>query len=133
MRKSAPTSMTDTGEFFGYDPVCCAVFDALRIVVLERYPSAEILRQKTCLSFRDPRPFLYVSPVKGGRRKQDRRRITLSFALDLPVPDERIRYCVQVTPNRYTHHVELGDPEEIDDQLLLWIDMAYRLKRRTRS
>ena len=97
----------------------------------ERYPNAEILRQKTALSFRDPRPFVYVSPGRGGRRKSDPRHITLSFALDMPVPDERIRYCVQVTPHRYTHHVELSAPEEVDGQLLLWIDMAYMLKRRT--
>jgi len=122
--------MIDYADFFGYDPVCCAIFDAFADAMRKLYPNAEILRQKTALSFRDPRPFVYVSHGRGGRRRSEPKHITLSFALDMPVPDERIRYCVQVTPHRYTHHVELRSPEEIDDQLLLWIDMAHMLKRR---
>ena len=121
--------MTEYIDFFDFDPGCIAIFEALRDVLLEKYPDMQVFRQKTCLSFRDPRPFCYVSRAKAWNRKKNAERyVVLSFALSMPVPDERIHYCVQVTPNRFTHHVAVGSVDEIDDQLLAWLHMARRLK-----
>jgi len=121
--------MTDYSSFFDGDSGCTAIFDKLRHGLLEQYPDMQVLEQKTCLSFRNPRPFCYVSLSREwNRRKDPDRYVIVTFGLDMPVPDPRIRQCVQVTPNRFTHHVIVRDAGEIDEQLLAWIHMAHLIK-----
>lgn len=98
---------------------------ALERALLERYPMATVRVQKTCLSFMDSRPFCYVS--------QPRYRGTcmvISFGLDAPLADVRIRCAVEAQPNRWTHHVDISSPEEIDGQLLFWLELAHRMKKK---
>ena len=49
----------------------------------------------------------------------------MTFGLDHPVYAERIAVTVEAQPNRWTHHVIVGSPEEIDSELLGLICEAY--------
>jgi len=125
------TEANGFAAFFQENAEQQACFDALRKALMERYPETVILIQKSQISFRDQRPYCYVwSPefrkVKGGG-------IVVTFGLDAPVPDPRISGVTEPYPNRWTHHVEVHDPEEVDGQLLAWIDWAYRLKQKKKS
>ena len=98
---------------------------ALKDVLLTRYPEAQVRVQKTCLSFMDSRPFCYVSlPRHKGTF------MVVSFGLEAPVADPRIVGLYEPHPNRWTHHVDVSSPEEIDEQLLFWLELAHRLKKK---
>ena len=39
--------------------------------------------------------------------------------------DPRIAVAVEPYPNRWTHHVLVSRPEEVDEKLLSWLQEAY--------
>jgi len=49
--------------------------------------------------------------------------LTLTFAERDPSP--RWKEIVEPKPGLYTHHLELNDPSEIDDQVRVWLQRAY--------
>ena len=114
--------------FFDGRPVELSLYEAFAQRVLERYPDAEIRAQKTQISFYDGRMFACVSmtPVKR-RVERPERFITVTFGLDHPLEDPRA-VVVPVRRGRFTHHVVIGEAEEIDDPLMAWIDMGKRMK-----
>lgn len=60
------------------------------------------------------------------RRKAERENgwLIVTFGLDRAVEDPRIRQCSEPYPHRWTHHVLLTSPEEIDAQLMGWLQAA---------
>ena len=49
----------------------------------------------------------------------------VTFGLGSRVEDPRIAVAVEPYPRRWTHHVLLSQPEEVDGQLLDWLREAY--------
>ena len=88
-------------------------------------PDSRIEVKKTQISFFDRRMFAAVSftPV---RKAKDRPKpfLTITFGLAYRKESERIDVAVEAYPNRWTHHVMIGSVEEVDDELLSWIEEA---------
>ena len=63
-----------------------------------------------------------------GKRKDP--YILVSFGLEAPLADPRVAAVVEPYPNRWTHHVPVGESDEVDDQLLAWIDWAHAFSKR---
>ena len=51
--------------------------------------------------------------------------IIVTFGLGAKVEDPRIAVAVEPYPNRWTHHVLVSRPEEVDEKLLSWLQEAY--------
>ena len=49
----------------------------------------------------------------------------MTFGLFRWVEDPRIAVAVEPYPNRWTHHVVLSDPAQVDSQLMAWLEEAY--------
>ena len=60
------------------------------------------------------------------RRAKDRPDpfLTITFGLPYRKESARIDVTVEAYPNRWTHHVMIGTEEEIDGELLSWIEEA---------
>lgn len=52
--------------------------------------------------------------------------LLVSFGLSYRKEDPRIALSTEPYPNRWTHHVLLTGPEEVDDTLMAWIREAYQ-------
>ena len=104
-----------------------ALWEGLAERLLARYPCAQIRVKKTQIGFYDPGLFACVSftPV---RRKAERPDpfLTVTFSLDRP-PDHPRVLAVPIRPGRWTCHVLLGGPEDIDDVLLGWLEASHAL------
>ena len=113
--------------FFDGRPIELALYESLASAVLARYPKTEISCRRTQISFFDGHMFACVSltPVRR-RAERPERFITVSFSLEQPLDDPRA-LAVRVRPNRFTHHVVIGDIDEIDAALLGWIDASHAL------
>lgn len=112
--------------FFAARPGTLALYEALRTRVLERTgPDTHIKVQKTQITFFNRHGFAFVSflPV---RRKAQRpeRWITVSFGLRRRLDSPRIDVAAEPYPERWTHHMLLSDPAQIDGELLGWIEQA---------
>lgn len=49
----------------------------------------------------------------------------LSFGLGYRLEHPRITESVEPYPNRWTHHVHIREPGDIDEQLMAWLREAY--------
>jgi hypothetical protein len=124
--------MDDIEAFFIKEPGMLPLFDALSCELLALYPDSEIVVQKTCISFRDPSPYCYVSLPSRAFRDRPEHYLIITFGLLSRVHDPRIAEAVEPYPNRWTHHVLVTNPADINAQLLDWIKQAYEIKQVTR-
>ena len=119
--------MTDEETlFFASRPGTLALYQVLRDRVLARTgDDTRIKVQKTQITFFNRHGFAFVSflPV---RRKGQRPNvwITVSFGLRRRLDSMRIDAAAEPCPERWTHHILISDPAQIDDELLGWIEEA---------
>ena len=105
-------------EFFLYQ----RLFESME----QAFPDASVKVQKSQISVYCPKLFAAASiPV---RRKKDwpRECLLVTFGLERQVISPRIAVAVEPYPNRWTHHVVVSQPEEIDGELLNWLSQAYQ-------
>ena len=111
--------------FFDAKPEALPLYEALRKAVLDRISDARIEVKKTQISFFSRHMFAAVSftPV---RRAKDRPHpfLTITFGLPYRKESPRIDAAAEPYPNRWTHHMVIGAENEIDSELLSWIEEA---------
>lgn len=102
------------------------IYERLRAELLREFPDTKIQVRKTQVSFKNRHLYACASflPVKRKTQRPDP-YLTVTFGLERPVYDPRIAVTTEAAPNRWTHHVLVGAPEEIDPQLLEWLREAY--------
>lgn len=112
--------------FFDGFPAMLPAYEELRERQKEAYPDIKISVKKTQISFLSPRIYCMASlpwrRVKGWPREY----MLVSFGLPYNKEMPRIARSVEAYANRWTHHVVVESREEIDRELLSWIDEAYR-------
>lgn len=115
----------DALAFFAGRSEALALYEALAGWLLGEFLAADIRPQRTQISFYERRMFACVSLLPIGR-KADRPRhyITVSFGLPCALESPRAR-AVPVRPDRWTHHVLVGDCADIDDELKRWLREAH--------
>ena len=115
--------------FFERAPLALGLFELLEERAMERWPSSTLRVQHTQITFLDPRGYFYVSqPRRSGS-------VLVSFGLSLPLSGPRMLAVSNPAPGRYTHHVRISSPADLDAELMGWIvaaheDMAERQRRR---
>lgn len=119
--------------FFDAHPDALPIYTALEERTAALAGPFQIKVQKTQISFANPRLFACASFLPA-RKKKDRPAawLTVTFGLDHPVRSPRIDVVTEAQPNRWTHHVLVGSPEEIDGELLGWIQQAAEFSAQKR-
>ena len=116
--------------FFGGNAGARALYEALAARLRGAFPDARTRVQKTQISFDCARLFACASlaPV---RPKAQRPEPFLIVTFGLPYALESPRaLCVPVRPNRWTHHVIIGKAEDIDGELMAWLQEAHDFANR---
>lgn len=93
---------------------------------VERLGEANIRVQKTQITFSNRHNFAFVSFLPA-RKAKDRPKtyITVTFGLGRRVESPRIDIVTEPYPGHWTHHVLVSSAEEIDGELMGWIQEAY--------
>ena len=111
--------------FFDKMPAMLPVYARLREQLEAAYPDLGIRVGKSQISFRNRYGFAAASlpwrRVKGWPAEY----LLVTFGLARRLDDPRIAQAVEPYPNRWTHHVLVQTPEEVNETLLRWIDEAY--------
>lgn len=111
--------------FFDQMSAMLPVYARLREQLAAAYPDLGIRVGKSQISFRNRYGFAAASlpwrRVKGWPAEY----LLVTFGLARRLDDPRIAQAVEPYPNRWTHHVLVQTPEEVDETLLRWIDEAY--------
>ena len=109
--------------FTSHDPETLSLFRPLLSGALERWPEVSVVTQKSQVGFSDPRPFCALYPP---RKAADRKahRLGMSLFLHRPPESSRVSMAVEPYPGRWTWHMVLSSPEELDEELWQWLAEA---------
>ena len=111
--------------FFGEHMDTLPIYERLENAILSRIPGVKRQVAKTQITFAGRRDFAFVS-FNPCRKAKDRPAVwmTVTFGLGYRKESPRIDVATEPYPGRWTHHVMVGTPDEIDEELLGWIQEA---------
>ena len=102
-------------------PVAVAVFERLRSCLRDVEP--EVRTTKSQIAFRRRRDFAYLW-LPGRYLKKPGAEVVLSIVLGRHEPSERFKEVVHPSARHWIHHLEVHGPDEIDDEVLVWLREA---------
>lgn len=113
---------SDILSFFGERMNALPIYERLENQIRMQIPDVKIKVAKTQITFAGKRGFAFVS-FNPCRKAKERPEIwmTISFGLGYRKASPRIDVAVESYPGRWTHHVMVGTPDEIDEELMGWI------------
>ncbi len=97
--------------------------------VLEKYPDSRVKVHKTQISFYNRH--LFAVAFFPYRRMKDwpQHCLLVTFGLEHRVESPRIAVATEPYPRRWTHHVVVSRPEDIDEELMGWVAQAWEFSR----
>ncbi|MDE6959570.1 MAG: hypothetical protein K2P27_01775 [Lachnospiraceae bacterium] len=116
---------TDLLSFFDRHMNALPLYEALEHKITEEIENVRIKVQKSQISFYSRHLFACVSFARV-RKKKDCPAvwIVLTLGLDHRLDSPRIEVATEPYPGRWTHHLLISDPNEVDEELLSWIKEA---------
>lgn len=106
------------------------LYERLEERLFETQGDVSIKVQKSQISFYNKHMFACVS-FSRPRRKKDcpENYIVLTLGLGRRLESPRVDVATEPYPKRWTHHFLISSPEEIDEELMAWIDEAADFAR----
>ncbi len=116
----------DTLLFFDAYPYGPSLFAALETTIFERLPEAKKRVQKTQITYYRRHVFACISFARVKRKAElPKTWLTLTLGLPYPLESDRVAVKTEVYPGRWTTHLVIGSKEELDGELLEWLEQAY--------
>lgn len=116
--------------FFDKKPAALELYKALTEKLFAQFPDTGMRVQKTQITFTNPKVFACISFAKvrkAGERPKE--YIVVTLGLDKQIQSARIDAATEPYPGRWTHHILIEHREEIDDELMDWLQKAYHFAR----
>ena len=116
----------NTWFFFNQKPEAIPLYEVFEERLLAELEGVIIQPQKSQITLKNRRVFGAVSFL-AARKAKDRPDpyITVTLGLNRREGSPRIDQASEPYPGRWTHHIVIGSPEEIDDELMAWVREAY--------
>lgn len=111
--------------FFQSMPEMLPIYERLRGRLEAAYPDMGLRVAKTQISLSNRYVFAAVSLPRRKPRGWPEKYVLVSFGLGRRLENPRIVQAAEPYPGRWTHHVLLEKPEDVDGELLDWLDLAY--------
>ena len=111
--------------FFNKYPAALPLYEAFERRVLAEAGNVTIRVQKTQITYTNPRVFAAVSflPVRK-KAQRPKHYVTVTLGLNRRLDSPRVDAASESYPARWTHHLLISSPEEIDDELIAWVREA---------
>lgn len=98
-------------DFFAGDGPKLAIYLRLRETLAAIAPGCEVRVHKTTISFRAPRPYVYVSfPFRKHYKHWPEDHLLISFASDSPIDHPHVAQSTFIRNNLYTIHAIVLPP-----------------------
>ena len=116
----------DTLVFFSGRPDALELYRDFEDLLYREFPCVNRRVQKTQITFYNRHVFACVSFARV-KKKAELPEGYLVITIGLPAPLESPRIAVKTEPypNRWTHHIVISRPEELDGELMGWIRASY--------
>ena len=116
----------DTLMFFDRHMDVLPLYQAFEEILFDSFPAVNKRVQKTQITFSNRHVFACVSFALVKRKAElPMRYMVITLGLPAPLDSERIAVKTEPYPGRWTHHIVVSTPEELDEELLSWMKTAY--------
>ena len=116
----------DAAAFFEGHLQALALYAAFEAAVREARDDVRVRVQKTQITLSNRHVFACVSRMRvKPRATLPPEFIVVSQGLPYPLSSPRVAAQIEPYPGRWTNHVVLASPQEIDAELLCWTLEAY--------
>lgn len=115
----------DILRVFEKAPGALPLYEAGEAMILQAFPDAKRRVTKTQVGFFNRYGFAWLWPPLRKIKGRPGLYIVLTFGLGRREAHPRIVEAVEPYPGRFTHHVLISSPEELDAQVLAWLQEAY--------
>ena len=116
----------DTLMFFDRHMDVLPLYQAFEEILFDSFPAVNKRVQKTQITFSNRHVFACVSFARVKRKAGlPMRYMVITLGLPAPLDSERIAVKTEPYPGRWTHHIVVSTPEELDEELLSWMKNAY--------
>ena len=116
----------DTLMFFDRHMDVLPLYQAFEEILFDSFPVVNKRVQKTQITFSNRHVFACVSFARVKRKAElPMRYMVITLGLPAPLDSERIAVKTEPYPGRWTHHIVVSTPEELDEELLSWMKTAY--------
>ncbi len=116
----------DTFLFFEAHPDAFPLYQMFENLLFDSFPVVNRRVQKTQITFYHHHVFACVSFARVKRKAElPEGYMVITLGLHAPLDSERIAVRTEPYPGRWTHHIVVSKPEELDEELLSWIREAY--------
>lgn len=92
--------------------------------ILSALPETQVQVQKTQITLKHRHVFAALSLPRRSRDRKDH-KLTLTLGLAHRLDSPRVDIATEPYPGRWTHHLPVSTPEDLDGQLLAWLQEAY--------
>ena len=116
---------TDELLFFDRLPRFLPIYETLKSLLEARYPEMTVKVSKTQISLRNRYVFAAVSLPERRMKDWPKEYLLVTLGLGYQNTSPRIALSAEPYPGRFTHHVMVERGEQLDDELLGWLDEAY--------
>ena len=117
---------TDTLMFFDQHLDVLPLYQAFEEILFDSFSVVNKRVQKTQITFSNRHVFACVSFARVKRKTElPMRFIVITLGLPAPLDSERVAVKTEPYPGRWTHHIVVNKPEELDEELLSWVREAY--------
>ena len=116
----------DALMFFDQHMDVLPLYQAFEEILFDSFPVVNKRVQKTQITFSNRHVFACVSFARVKRKAElPMRFIVITLGLPAPLDSERVAVKTEPYPGRWTHHIVVNKPEELDEELLSWVREAY--------
>lgn len=113
-------SDTDLRPLLGR-PDAIELYLALESALLERFTQVEVRVSRTQIGFFHGCGFAWAWPP----RRKSETGLGVSLGLPARISSPRILVATEPYPGRWTHHLHLKSPLELDAEFMSWVEAAY--------
>ena len=116
----------DTLMFFDGHQDALDLYLTFEAMLYDTFPYVNRRVQKTQITFTNRHVFACVSFAKVRRRTEmPEGYLVITLGLPAPLESDRVAVRTEPYPGRWTHHIVISKPEELDEELVSWIGEAY--------
>ncbi len=112
--------------FFQEHMEALPIYEAFAGELFARFPGTTLRAQKSQLTFSNRHVYACVSFARVKKKAElPPAYIVVTLGLDYPLESDRVAVKTEPYPGRWTTHIVVGDPSELDDQFWTWVGQAY--------
>jgi hypothetical protein len=116
----------DTLVFFSGHPDALELYRVFEDLLYREFPCVNRRVQKTQITFYNRHVFACVSFARVKKKAElPEGYLVITIGLPSPLESPRIAVKTEPYPNRWTHHIVISRPEELDGELTGWIRASY--------